>query len=394
VNIVHPRFLRDVREGHGGCKGLFGSKTKLTKVGMLEGFFECLGSDDTRVSVLSQADVEDAYDVTHEPGMSYTVHMGERDLEFVRRNKLYIADFSDWVNPDYVECNTLLSLLTVEEREHMYTRKEVTRALEAKEFIKNAGYPSRNEAIHLIRDGNLNNVPVCVGDVNRYYDIYGPMVEPVRGKSTNKKVKFIGDEVDIGLKEERKMQKMTSDVMFIRKLPFLISVASPLELTISSVLNSQKLGSLGQALQVQINLLRSRGFDCDLVIVDPLKSLKNLKGSFAGVTIDATGAGDHLPKVDAKIRRIKENARSILAGLPYSLPKNRVKDLVTYVVNRMNTRRTTALSDNVCPRAKFTGKKIDYGKEFSLGFGDYVEAYDPKVRSDSMQERTEPCIAL
>ena len=394
VNIIHPRFLRDVREGHGGCKGLFGSKTNLTKVGMLEGFFECLGSDDTRVSVLSQADVEDTYDVTYEPGRSYTVHMADRDLKFVRRNKLYVADFSDWMDPDYEECNALLSLLTVEEKEHMYTRKEIKHALQAKEFIKNAGYPSRNEAIHLIRDGNINNVPVGVDDVNRYYDIYGPMVEQVRGKSTTKKVRFIGDETDSGLKEQRKIQKLTSDVMYLMKLPFLVSIASPLELMISSTLASQTMTSLGQALQVQINLLRSRGFDTNLVIVDPLKSLKNLEGSFPGVAIDATGAGDHLPKVDAKIRRIKENARSILAGLPYSLPKNRVKDLVTYVVNRMNTRRTTALSDNVCPRTKFTGKKIDYEREFLLGFGDYVEAYDPKVTSNSMQGRTEPCIAL
>ena len=68
VNVIHPRFLCDVHEGHGGCKGLFSSKTKLTKVGMLEGFFECLGSNDTRVSVLSQADIEDAYNVTYEPG--------------------------------------------------------------------------------------------------------------------------------------------------------------------------------------------------------------------------------------------------------------------------------------------------------------------------------------
>jgi hypothetical protein len=48
----------------------------------------------------------------------------------------------------------------------------------------------------------------------------------------------------------------------------------------------------------------------------------------------------------------------------------------------------------VCPRTKFTGKKIDYDREFSLGFGDYVEAYDHKVKSNSMMERTEPCIAL
>ena len=101
VNIIHPRFLHNLHEGYGGCKGLFGSKTKLTKVGMLEGFFECLGSDDIRVSVLSQANVEDAYNVTYEPGVSYTVHMADRDLQLLQRNILYVSDFSDWLDPNY-----------------------------------------------------------------------------------------------------------------------------------------------------------------------------------------------------------------------------------------------------------------------------------------------------
>jgi hypothetical protein len=65
--------------------------------------------------------------------------------------------------------------MTAEEHEHMYTRMEVKHALQAKEFIKSSDYSSRNEAIHLIRDGNINNIPVSVQDVNSYYDIYGPM---------------------------------------------------------------------------------------------------------------------------------------------------------------------------------------------------------------------------
>jgi len=90
------------------------------------------------------------------------------------------------------------------------------------------------------------------------------------------------------------------------------------------------------------------------VFVDPAKALAALRGSFPGVEIDVTGAGDHLPKIDIRIRRVKETTRSIIAGLPWSLPKNRVKDLVKYVVSRLNTGRTTSLNDNVCPRVKFT----------------------------------------
>jgi hypothetical protein len=196
----------------------------------------------------------------------------------------------------------------------MYTRKQKRRALEAKEFIKNAGYPSRNEAIHLVRDGNINNVPVSVNDVNNYYDIYGPVVEVVRGKTTRRAARTSDPGVDQGLKEQQRLQVMTSDVMYLFQQTFLISVASPLELTISCPLVNQGKSSIGQALQVQINLLRSRGFDSNMIIVDPQKSIAALEGNFPGAEINSTGAGDHLHKVDARIRRIKENARSVLAG--------------------------------------------------------------------------------
>jgi hypothetical protein len=393
VNIVHPRFLENIREGDGGCKGLFGQGTKLTKVGTLPGFFDCLSSEDTRVSVLSLADVEDLYDVTYKPGCSYTVHMGNTDLDFIRKDKLYVADFSSWIRDDYEECNAMLALMTVDEKLHLYTRKELKGAQLAKEFVKNAGFPSRTEAVHMVRDGNINNIPVSVQDLNTYYDLYGTPVEMLRGKATNKKVNW-NSSVDVGLKEQQKVQVMVTDVMYIMKQAFLVSVASPLELTVSCPLSNHTKGCFGDTLQVQINLLRSRGFDVSTIFVDPLKALAALTGHFPGVEVDSTGAGDHLPKVDAKIRRIKENARSIIMGLPYALPRNRVKDLVTYVVNRMNTRRTSALNDNICPRTKFTGRKIDHDREFKLGFGDYVEAYNPKVRSNSMEPRTEPCIAL
>jgi hypothetical protein len=388
---MHPQFLIDIREGSGGFKGLSGDKTKLTKVGTLVGFFDCLSSDKTQASVLSLADIEDLYPITYVQGKSYTVHLPDRDLVFKRRGKLYLGDFSDWINQSGDDSK--LSLMTTREKEHLYTKKEVQKARDAREFLKNAGFPSEREAIHMIRDGNIENVPVSVEDIKNSFDIYGAPVEMIRGKTTSRKAPN-RDVVDIGLKEERKIQALTSDIMYVKDETFLVSIASPLELVITSHAVSQSKPKLGEGLQSHINLLRSYGFDVSLIRVDPQKSLAGLKGSFPGVELDTGGAGDHLPKVDAKIRRVKETCRSIIAGLPYDLPRNRVKDLVTYVVNRLNTRRATSLADNVCPRTKLTGCKINYAREYLLGFGDYVECYDPKVRSNSMKARTEPCIAL
>jgi hypothetical protein len=69
-----------------------------------------------------------------------------------------------------------------------------------------------------------------------------------------------------------------------------------------------------------------------------------------------------------------------------------VKDLVAYAVSRINIRRTTAISQNVCPRVLFTGMRVDYQKELSLAFGDYCEVFDG---TDNMsRQRSVPCIAL
>ncbi len=57
---------------------------------------------------------------------------------------------------------------------------------------------------------------------------------------------------------------------------------------------------------------------------------------FLGVTIDVSGAGDYVSKVDAKIRRIKDTYRKMKLGLPWDLLTVLVEDLVAYVVSRLN----------------------------------------------------------
>ncbi len=110
--------------------------------------------------------------------------------------------------------------------------------------------------------------------------------------------------------------------------------------------------------------------------------------------VNSTGAGDHIPKLDTQVRRLKELVRSVVAGLHFKVPANLVQDLVSYAVNRINTRRSSGDVSAVCPRVKLTGKKVNYKREFTLSFGDYVECYDPSSRGNTTKERTNSCIAL
>jgi hypothetical protein len=59
------------------------------RVGWLDGFFEC-----------SMANIEDLYPVTYLQGDSITVHMEDRDVTFVHREKMYVANFTDWIVDD------------------------------------------------------------------------------------------------------------------------------------------------------------------------------------------------------------------------------------------------------------------------------------------------------
>jgi hypothetical protein len=363
VNIVHPSLLSNIRKDTKRFRTMDGiSGTE--QVGHLNGFFDCqVSSEDAPASILSQSDVEDKYPVTYIQGVSITVHMDDKDVIFERRNKMYVADFSDWIVDEEDRKNEVI-LATLNEKAQLYNAKELRRALEVKEFIANAGYPSLREALNLVTDGNVVGIKHSAADVRRYFEITGPQVESVQGTTTRQHISA-SNNFDRGIKEQRTRQTLVSDVMFVNnKNRFLVSVCSPLELVVISWLKNLKREGLGQALQAQFQLLRSRGFEPELVMVDPQKASAGLDGSYPGVEFDTAGAGDHLDKIDAKIRRIKEMMRSIIAGLPYTLPDARIKDLATYVVSRKNARSTLAAGDNVCPRVKFTGRKIDYTKEY------------------------------
>jgi len=211
----------------------------------------------------------------------------------------------------------------------------------------------------------------------------------VKGKTTgigDKNImNIIASQIDDELKDQRTKQVLVCNVMHAESEKFLVTVSSPLELIIQAHLINQSADTIGRALQSQLGLIRSRGFCPIRVHVDPQGALRALQNLFPGVEIDVAGAGDHLSKIDIRIRRIKEVMRSIVSTLPWVLPATLIKDLVHYAVSRLNTRRTTALTDNVCPRVRFTARKVNYEKEFGLCFGDYVEVYNPRVISNRVK---------
>ncbi len=90
--------------------------------------------------------MEDTYDITYVPREAFIVHLPDRDITFEHRGKLYIADFAR------------------DSQVHMtkaYTKVEEERAWQAYELMQNAGFPSYQEAVHLVEDGNIAHICQC-----------------------------------------------------------------------------------------------------------------------------------------------------------------------------------------------------------------------------------------
>ncbi len=75
------------------------------------------------------------------------------------------------------------ALATVQENEVLYTKEEVCRAKLAYEFIQSSGYPSPEEVVYLLIDGNVCGIPkLMVADVKHTNEIYGLHPEYVKGR--------------------------------------------------------------------------------------------------------------------------------------------------------------------------------------------------------------------
>jgi hypothetical protein len=97
ISIMKPDLLRAFGKVEEEIKisGVGGVQLSTNTTGYLEDFFRVFVSSETKANVLSFAEVEDMYEINYVPCTSFVVHLLGRDIEFVRKGKLYVADFSD-----------------------------------------------------------------------------------------------------------------------------------------------------------------------------------------------------------------------------------------------------------------------------------------------------------
>jgi hypothetical protein len=95
-------------------------------------------------------------------------------------------------------------------------------------MMNHTGYPSMEEQVRLIEDGNVLEIPrISRPDVKRAYEVYCMPTEYVQSKLTKKKVSHV--RCNESLKADDKDQALYAEVMAINMNRFLVSVCEPLD---------------------------------------------------------------------------------------------------------------------------------------------------------------------
>jgi hypothetical protein len=290
-------------------------------------------------------------------------------------------------------------IATVEDNLSHFSKRDIASALKARQLLARMSFPSVEDAKLTVRHGT--NFTVSPADFDNADTIWGPDTATLKGKSTKKPSPPAN--LTVLPAQLNPPQILSVDILFVDKIPVLIGIAHPLDLTLGTPLTgldpdipSRSAAAVKIALDTLLNTLTSKAYRASVIMTDGEGAIGKLIPYLneLGIEVDVSAAGGHVARVERRIRVIKERVRAHMAHhLPYGLSTLCLTMLVLYCVSRLNFMPSGTRADNYSPREVFLGRTSDAHRDFRCGYGDYVQSTTPDP-TNNMQARTEDCIVL
>jgi hypothetical protein len=218
-------------------------------------------------------------------------------------------------------------------------KRQIKGAELAQTLFKTLSYPSIKYFKWVIRSNQIKDCPVTVQDIDVALNIWGKNIAALKGKTTQRKtVPVARDYVKVPL-ELMKLHKevfLTTDIFFVNKNQFFLTLSRKITFTAVNHLADRTVLKIFKAFKEIYQYYLQRGFQITVVHADgEFEPLKPLLDSIPGAPmVKLASANEHVPKIERRIRVVKERCRATR----HSLPFERIRKIMTIhiVLNVVN----------------------------------------------------------
>jgi hypothetical protein len=344
-------------------------------------------------NIVGLRNVAQHYRVTYdsEAEDAFVVHhgMGHYSKFQAASNGLY------YLEPTRYNNGVWSSVTTVGDRQQLYTRRENQQAQLARRSQSIMMHPSTSDYHRIIERNLIRNCPIERRHIQAAIDIYGPDVGGLKGKTPRRPVPHVAIEhnaVPLDIMAAHKHVTLAMDIMFINRLPFLVTVSRSLRFGTLEALPNRQIPTVKEKLVSVTKLYRRRGFHIRTVLADG--EFAPLADTLPELTFNLCGADEHIPDIERYIRTIKDRVRSCYNTMPYRhIPKLMLARMAANAVFWLNAiPPTDGVSTTLSPRYIMTGQQLDYTKHVRSPLGAYAQVHEE--HDNDMRPRTTGAICL
>ena len=309
------------------------AKTNL--IGDLPGYGTVWYHPNGIANILSLSKVREKYRVTFDSDQNnqFIVHRPDGTQRVFQQSSrgLYFLDTSSTPRSVTGTDGTVL-VTTVADNANNFSNADYAQAVLARKIQKIVGRPTTRAFIYFIENNLLPNCPVNRKDVLRAEQIFGPDIGALKGKTARRQPPRVDiEEVSLPptIQQHYKEVTLACDIMYVNKIPFLMSVSRHLRFGTSQHIQNQQGTTIFNGIRAIHQVYLQRGFQIRNAFMDG--QFEPLRGNLAelGILLNTASNDEHVPEIERQIRTVKERTRAIYCTLPFNkMPRRLIIEMV------------------------------------------------------------------
>jgi hypothetical protein len=227
------------------------------------------------------------------------------------------------------------------------------------------GIPSKGDYKGLVSSNMISNCPIVPVDITNARVIFGPDLASVRRKAVHQTpAPVVADHVAVpcALVERNKVVTMATDVFFIDRTAFLVTLSRNIKFVMVEHLPVRTATALVKHIKQVLHVYGRGGFSIRTILMDG--EFEKIKGLLQNVECNMIAVKEHVSKAERMIRTIKERTRGLLAILPFEHIPQRMKiKFIYFIVLWLNAFPVKSrISSTFSPHELLVHWKMDYKK--------------------------------